>query len=80
MHNDSRFTDEVLDQRLIELEMRLAFQEQAMNELNQALTESRLEGARNSELLRILLADLGKLRSGLGDTHDVHDEPPPPHY
>ena len=69
--------DQALEQRLIELEMRFAFQEQAMNELNQALTDARLEGARNNELLRALLADLGKLRSSLGD---ARDEPPPPHY
>ena len=69
--------DRVLEDRLIELETRLAFQEQALGELNQALTDARLEGARNAELLRHLLADLGKLRSSLGD---AQDEPPPPHY
>lgn len=70
--------DRVLEQRLVELETRLAFQEQALGELNQALTDARLEGARNTELLRHLLSDLGKLRNSLHA--DAQDEPPPPHY
>ncbi len=70
--------DRVLEQRLVELETRLAFQEQAMSELSQALADARIEGARNAELLRHLLADLGKLRNSLHV--DAQDEPPPPHY
>ena len=70
--------DRVLEQRLVELETRLAFQEQAMSELSQALADARIEGARNAELLRHLLSDLGKLRNSLHV--DAQDEPPPPHY
>lgn len=70
--------DQSLERRLVELETRLTFQEQAMSELSQALADARIEGARNTELLRHLLSDLGKLRNSLHV--DAQDEPPPPHY
>ena len=79
MQPDSSASNPLLEQRLVELETRLAFQEQAIFELNQALSDARLEGARNQELLRHLLEDLGKLRSGLYGGA-AQDEPPPPHY
>lgn len=67
-----------LEQRLVELETRIAFQEHALGELNEALAESRLEANRNTQLLQHLLADLNKVRSTL--YADSADEPPPPHY
>jgi len=69
---------EALEQRLIELETRLAFQEQALAELSQALADARAEGNRNAGMLGALLADLRKVRSEL--YADPGDEPPPPHY
>ena len=78
MQHDLSGQDILLEQRLVELETRLAFQEQATNELSQALADARIEGARNAEMLRHLLSDLGKLRDGLAG--DAQDEPPPPHY
>ena len=70
--------DDALEQRLVELEMRLAFQEQAMSELNEALTATRLEAAANAELLKRVIEDLKQTRSdGPGDPSL---EPPPPHY
>lgn len=67
-----------LEQRLIEMETRLTFQEQALSELSEALADARDESARNANLLRHLLDDLGKLRAGLYE--NPADEPPPPHY
>ncbi|WP_372017674.1 SlyX family protein [Pseudoxanthomonas sp. 10H] len=67
-----------LEQRLIELETRLAFQEQALAELGEALAEARLERARGDELMRAVLADLRGLRGAL--YADAASEPPPPHY
>ena len=64
--------------RVVELETRLAFQEQAMSELSDALAETRLELARNDALLRRALEELRADRPGL--TGDPADEPPPPHY
>jgi SlyX protein len=67
-----------LEQRLVELESRLAFQEHALAQLSDALAVSRMETARNTELLRRALDDLKQAR---GDFFaDPSSEPPPPHY
>jgi len=63
--------------RLIELETRIAFLEHGLAELNQALADTHLQGARNTELLQHMLKDLGKLRSAL---HTNTAFEPPPHY
>jgi len=78
MHEPSPALDAALEARLVELETRLAFQEQALAELSEALADARLTGARNAELIRHLLEDLGKVRSAL--YAEPADEPPPPHY
>lgn len=70
--------DDALEARLIELEMRVSFQEQALAEMSEALADARMQGSRNAELLRHLLDDLGKVRTAL--YADAADEPPPPHY
>jgi len=67
-----------LEQRLIELETRLAFQEHALSELSEALAQARLERARGDELMQAVLADLRGLRGSL--YADPGNEPPPPHY
>ena len=67
-----------LEQRLVELETRLAFQEHALAELGDARAEARLERARSDELLQAVLADLRGLRGAL--YADAGSEPPPPHY
>jgi len=77
MH-DAGATDPALEARLVELEMRLSFQEQASAELSEALADARMTGARNAELIRHLLEDLGRVRNALNT--ESADEPPPPHY
>jgi len=67
-----------LEQRLMELETRVAFQEQALVELSDALAASRTETARNAELLRRALDDLKQSRGEF--FADPGSEPPPPHY
>jgi SlyX protein len=69
---------ETLNRRLTELETRLAFQEHALSELSDALAASRLETARNAELLRRALDDLKQSRGNF--FADPASEPPPPHY
>ncbi len=64
--------------RITELEMRLAFQEQALQELGDALAAARLESERTAALLRRVLAELAQARGG--EVGDPADEPPPPHY
>jgi len=69
---------DALEQRLVELETRLAFQEHALAELSEALADARAEGNRNAGMIGNLLADLRKVRTEL--YADPGDEPPPPHY
>ena len=71
--------EQALESRLVELEMRVSFQEQALAELSDALADARMEGSHNANVLRVLLEDLGKVRNALNSS-DPASEPPPPHY
>lgn len=67
-----------LEDRLTELETRVAFVDDTVNSLNDTVT------AHDRHLRELLLA-MDRLRSDLVTArtalaHDVHDEPPPPHY
>ena len=66
------------DRRVTELESRFAFQEQALQEMSDALASARAEGERNARLLQQALEDLKQLRTLLYS--DPASEPPPPHY
>lgn len=67
-----------LEQRLVDLETRLAFQEQALAELSDALAASRIESERNADLLR---RTLDAVKQSRGEFFaDPSEEPPPPHY
>lgn len=70
--------DAALESRIAELEARISFQEQAINELSDALAQSRIETGLMAERLRRLLEDLSALRSA--SFADGSSEPPPPHY
>lgn len=66
------------DRRLIELETRIAFQEDAINELSRAAARQRndIDALRREiDALRRQLRDLAPPASGAAG-----DEPPPPHY
>lgn len=67
-----------LENRLAELETRVAFQEHALAEMSDALAASRVEAARNAELLRRALDELKQSRGEF--FADPASEPPPPHY
>ena len=67
-----------LEIRITELETRLAFQEQALQELSDALAAARTEAEHSASLLRRVLSELAHGRGGGGG--DPADEPPPPHY
>ncbi len=72
-----------LEHRLVELESRLAFQEQALLELSDALAAARSEEASNALRLHRALEELRQLRSAMAAspvTGDAASEPPPPHY
>jgi SlyX protein len=67
-----------LEARITELESRVAFQEQALADMSDALAQSRLEASRNADLLRRVLDELAQPRAA--PYADAADEPPPPHY
>jgi len=66
------------DQRLDEVETRLAFLDDALAGLNAAEMDRSQRMLRIERMLAELRMELAALRTGLGD--DVRDEPPPPHY
>ena len=71
------------DDRLAELETRLAFQEHALAEMSDALAAARDEEARNALLLHRVLEELRQMRLSLStqpQSADPASEPPPPHY
>jgi SlyX protein len=70
--------DDTLDNRLTELESRLAFQELALTELSDAMAVMRNEQTRSRELTERALKDLEQLRLLL--YADPGSEVPPPHY
>lgn len=71
-----------LEQRVVELETRLSFQEHTLGEISDALAAARDEGTRNALLLHRALDDLRQLRSAMATdlSGDPGSEPPPPHY
>ena len=72
-----------LEQRLVDLETRVAFQEQALSELSDALAAARDEEGRNALLMHRVLEEIKHMRSTLAAqpvTGDSSQEPPPPHY
>ncbi|MGN6513779.1 MAG: SlyX family protein [Lysobacteraceae bacterium] len=64
--------------RLVELETRLAFQENALAELGEEMARMRIENARYADLLRRTLEELKASRGAF--YADPATEPPPPHY
>lgn len=66
------------EQRLDEVETRLAFLDDALAGLSAAEAERSQRMLRIERTLAELRMELAALRTGLGD--DVRDEPPPPHY
>jgi SlyX protein len=74
---------DAIEQRLVDLEMRLAFQEQALHELSDALAAARDGESRNALLMHRMWEELRQLRSAMATsphTGDAANEPPPPHY
>jgi SlyX protein len=66
------------EDRMMELEMRLAFIDDTVNGLSSADTEISRRLDRLERALRDLRSDLMNMRAGLGS--DAANEPPPPHY
>ncbi|MBZ4038988.1 SlyX family protein [Novilysobacter selenitireducens] len=74
---------QTLEDRMAELETRLAFQEHEITTLSDALAAARDEEARNALLLHRALEELRQLRLAMSSnplSADPSSEPPPPHY
>ena len=69
---------DALTARVVDLEMRAAFQEHTINELSDALAASRMETAAMARKLNDVMNDLKQLRGLL--YADPANEPAPPHY
>lgn len=69
---------ETLEQRLTELEVRLTFIDDTVQGLADADGEQSMRIATLERLVHDLRSELASLRLGQG--HDPHSEPPPPHY
>lgn len=67
-----------LEQRLTELEVRLTFIDDTVQALADADGTQSLRIATLERLVHDLRSELASLR--LGQAHDPHSEPPPPHY
>lgn len=70
------------EERIVDLETRLAFQEHTISELSDALADLRMENACLVLLVHRALDELRQLRAGMASdlTGDPASEPPPPHY
>jgi SlyX protein len=66
------------EQRLTELEVKLAFIDDAVQALVAADAEQSVRLAALERIIRDLRTELATVRVGQG--HDTHNEPPPPHY
>lgn len=66
-------------ERITELESRVAFQEETLDQLNDAVSKQELEIERLTRIVKIINQQLKSLR--LDDPINApYDEPPPPHY
>jgi SlyX protein len=71
-------SDDSLQQRLTELEVRLTFIDDTVNALASADAEQAVRIAALERTIRDLRNELSTVRLSQG--HDPHSEPPPPHY
>jgi len=71
-------SDDILRQRLTELEVKLTFIDDAVHELATADAGQSLRIAALERSLRELRGELSSMR--VAPAEDPHNEPPPPHY
>jgi len=69
---------DALEQRLTELEVRLAFVDETVQALAAADSDQSMRLVVLERMVRELRAELAAMR--VAQSHDPHSEPPPPHY
>ena len=67
-----------MDERLVELEVRVAFQDQNFQELNEVVTRQQTQIDRLVKQLAMLMSQLSGLAPSL--VMPQEEEKPPPHY
>lgn len=67
-----------MENKIIELQSKLAFQDEAINDLNEVITDQQNQLDKLREEIRLL----GLRISSVAETSNVSEEkePPPPHY
>ncbi|MCW8807819.1 MAG: SlyX family protein [Rhodanobacter sp.] len=71
-------SDDLTQQRLTELEVKLTFIDDTVHALAAADADQSVRIAALERMLRELRGELSTMRIGQAD--DPHNEPPPPHY
>ena len=69
---------QILEDRIAELEMKIAFQEQLLDELNQALVQQQFDMDKIQLQLRYLAGKLKDMQPSI--IASQAEETPPPHY
>ena len=69
---------QILEDRISELEMKIAFQEQLLDELNQALVQQQFDMDKIQLQLRYLASKLKDMQPS--NIASQAEETPPPHY
>ncbi|CBW14625.1 conserved protein [Haemophilus parainfluenzae T3T1] len=69
---------QILEDRIAELEMKIAFQEQLLDELNQALVQQQFDMDKIQLQLRYLASKLKDMQPS--NIASQAEETPPPHY
>lgn len=70
-------SEEILLNRIESLEIKQAFQEDTIEQLNQVITQQSIEIQKLWDANRILKASLNEFRNG---DQQAKDDQPPPHY
>ncbi|WP_153447933.1 SlyX family protein [Vibrio algicola] len=71
-------SDDLLKQRIDDLECQLAFQEQTISELNDALSQQQLLITRMQDQMKFVVGKVKNLDAS--NLVDSSEETPPPHY
>lgn len=67
-----------MENRIIDLESKLAFQDETINELNEVITDQQQQLDQLREEIRLLSLRIASVAESSGTTEEK--EPPPPHY